>query len=103
MALSSFVFWQDKFLGLMTFTLFLPFALDEIKAMFWYIAIFFYNQLLVQRVSCKNSQNRQNVKVHHRVGSKTFSQCGFEKVITSEAHDHASLPFEISLICYILA
>jgi len=41
MALSGFVFWQDKFLGLMTFTLFLPFALDEIKAMFWYIAIFF--------------------------------------------------------------
>ena len=57
----------------------------------------------MQRVSCKNSQNWQNVKVHHRAGSKTFSQCGFEKVITSEAHDHASLPFEISLICYILA
>ena len=103
MALSGFVFWQDKFSGLMTFTLFLPFALDEIKAMFRYIVIFFYNQLLVQRISCKNSQNRQNVKVHHRAGSKTFSQCGFEKVITSEAHDHASLPFEISLICYILA
>ena len=63
----------------------------------------FYNQLLVQRISCKNSRNRQNVKVHHRVGSRTFSQCSFEKVITLEAHDHASLPFEISLICYILA
>jgi len=103
MALSGFVFWQDKFSGLMTFTLFLSFALDEIKAMFWYIATFFYNQLLVQRISCKNSRNWQNVKVHHRAGSKTFSQCSFEKVITSEAHDHASLPFEKSLNCYILA
>ncbi|XP_021316054.1 uncharacterized protein LOC110435060 isoform X2 [Sorghum bicolor] len=52
---------------------------EELDIVEWHYLVLYFGSEKFQRISNKNSQNRQNVKIHHLTGSKSFSQCSFEQ------------------------
>jgi len=49
----------------------------------------------------KNSRNRSQKKSTHLSGSKPFSQCSYEKVITGEAHLQAFLLHDLLIFLFL--
>ncbi|XP_021311893.1 uncharacterized protein LOC110433703 [Sorghum bicolor] len=52
---------------------------EELDIVEWHYLVLYFGSEKFQRISNKNSQNRQNVKIHHLTGSKSFSQCSYEQ------------------------